>query len=331
MIFNLKKTAIASIILISGAVFAQTEVAKPLTPASAPVSAVKETSVVEVVTPKPVVKKIVKRKPVIKKVAPVPEINIISQNNIVPEPVYIAPIPEYYSYSDIVVSPQFIKQGNGGWFKKESFKLVLNAKDLQGNNYPSENFVQTEGNIFKVVQISTDLKSSSQVNLNYNQVYEPLTPKEGCQVFFIQYKLKGNLNYKIDHFFLNDDGTVSSLLPAKCTLSKKEERDSIEYTARNYIADISFTTQTSLSSKPFEFNMHLVRQGKDLFGNNLKAYIIDKNFDNIYFPEITPHRKGPYFGTHFSHPALKSGSYNIVLSYDVEEGAEVTTVLRTVQ
>lgn len=332
MTFNLKKITIASIILISGTAFAQTESLKQTSTTSVafPVAASENTSAI-VPSPVKVVKKVVKKKYLVKKVQRPEEINIISQNNILPEPIYIAPVPEYYSYNDIVVSPQFIKQGNGGWFRKESFNLVLNVKDLQGNHYPFENFVINDGNVFKVVQVATDLKSSSQVSLNPSQVYEPLTLKSGCQAFYIQYKLKGNSEYKIENFFSNNDGVASSVLPPNCALSTKEERDSTDYNAKNYITDISFTTPNTTSVKPFEFNMHLVKQGKDLFGNNLKAYIISKNFDRIYFPEIKPHRKGPYFGTHFSHPPLKSGLYNVILSYNLEEEAEITTLPRTVK
>lgn len=328
MKLNLKLTVVASLLLISPITFAQT----------ATTTSIADTVTITNIAPKaddsvkkPVKKvKIVRKKSIATKVEVAPtEIEMISENNIVEEKVATV---ESYDYSNVNVVPQFVlvEEKNKWGFKAMIPKLMLNALDRQGNPYPLQNFVYNNGHNLTLIQMNTDLSSTYERELSTNNTFESLIAKDTCQAFFVKYKLKGNSDFKINKFFLNSEGTIENSLPSTCKITTKDERDSTEYSAKGYISDISFTKAVSDHTQNLEFILHLVKNGKDYFGQELKAYVVTDNFENIYLPVIIPHRKGPYFGTTLITNPPKSGRYNVVVPFYIDEGKQIVRVTRTV-
>ena len=348
---NFKLTVVASLLCMSTMSFAQTATDTPVTNPVANPTPVTTNALVANITgtdnkadPKckcdeakpvkkvaPVKKKVVAKKTVKKPIKAVPqEINMVSQNNIVEEK---KPFVEYYDYKDMRVVPRLLPpEEKKGWGShKVTPKFVLTAVDTQGNPYPVENFVYTNGANLTVIQMNTDLSQTNESELATDTTFDPLFVKDNCQAIFVKYRLKGNSDFRINSFFLNNEGLVEDSLPPSCTVTKKDERDSTDYSAKGYISDVSFTKPVSLHTNQFEFILHLVKNGKDYFGQNIKGYVVSDNFDDIYLPMIVPHRKGPYFGTTFITVPPKPGLYNVVIPFEVDEGKQIVRVARTVQ
>ena len=347
---NLKLTVVASLLFMSTVSFAQTATPSATTsPVASPAPVTTNALVANItgtegkadpkckcdeVVKKPVAvvkKKVTSKKVVRKPVKVVPkEINMVSQNNIVEEkPVVI----EYYDYKDVRIVPRLlpVEEKKGWGSPKVVPKLVFTAVDNQGNPYPVENFVYTNGANLTVIQMNTDLSAAGETEVTTDTTFDPLFIKNKCQAIFVKYTLKGNKDYKINSFFLNNEGALEDSLPPSCEVTKKDERDSTDYSAKGYISDVSFTKPYSLHTQQLEFMLHLVKNGKDYFGQNLKGYVVSDNFNDIYLPMIVPHRKGPYFGTTFVTVPPKPGLYNVVIPFDVDEGKQIVRVSRTVQ
>lgn len=350
MKLNLKLTVLASLLFMSTVSFAQTNtdtISATTSPLANPPPTATNSLVANVtgkesktdpkckcdeVVKKPVVKKKVVHKRVVKKPAKIiaKEINMVSQNNIIEEK---PPVVEYYDYNNMRIVPQIVlTEEKKSWgSNKVSPKLVFNAIDRQGNPYPIENFVYTNGASLTIIQMNTDLSKTNETEISTNTIFDPLFIKGNCQAFFVKYKLKGNSNYTINNFFLNNEGGIEESLAPSCKVTKKDERDSTDYSSKRYISDVSFAKAYSVHTQNLEFMMHLVKNGKDYFGQNLKGYVVSDNFKDIYLPMIVPHRKGPYFGTTFVTTPPKPGLYNVVIPFDVEEGKQIVRVTRTVQ
>lgn len=346
---NFKLTVLASLLFMSTVSFAQTTtdtisaatstIASPPPTTNSIVANITGTEAkttpkckCDEVVKKPVVKKKLIHKHVVKKPAKViaKEINMVSQNNIIEEN---SPVIEHYDYDSMRIVPQLVTiEDKRVWGSNKVIpKLVFNAIDKQGNLYPIENFVHTNGANLTVIQMNTDLSKTNETDIYSGTVFDPLFIKNNCQAIFIKYKLKGNSDFKINSFFLNNEGSLEDSLPPSCTVTKKYERDSADYSSKGYISDVSFTKSYSIHTQNLEFIMHLVKNGKDYFGQNLKGYVVSDNFKDIYLPMIVPHIKGPYFGTTFLTTPPKPGLYNVVIPFDVEEGKQIVRVTRTVQ
>jgi hypothetical protein len=346
---NLKLTVVASLLLMSTVTFAQTATDTPVVTPVAKSAPVTTNALVANITgteakaepkckcdevvKKPVVvkKKVVHKKVVKKPVKVIPqEINMVSQNNIVEEKPTVV---EYYSYKDMRVVPQILPlEEKKGWGSRNATpKLVFNAVDEQGNPYPNENFISKNGANLTVIQMNTDLSKVTETELSTGTVFDPLFEKNNCQAIFLKYQLKGNTEYTGTRFFLNNEGQIENTLPPSCKVTTKDERDSTDYSSKGYISDVSFTKIVSVHTQELEFILHLVKNGKDYFGQNIKGYVVSNNFDDIYLPRIVPHRKGPYFGTTFIASPPKPGVYNVVIPFDVDEGKQLVRVTRTVR
>ena len=286
--------------------------------------------------------KIITIKPTIKNEAQ--EINLISQGNI---PSVLLPLAmrddikltaqwistsensEQLSHMPESGDSNLISQNQTNYNKYK--QLVFKAKDTEGNEYDNDILVPINGHFLKVVNINTNLSQVKENYLNLTQIYEPKIIKDTCKAIFVQYQLKGHNSSRVDRFYINNNGLLTNVFPAGCKLKPVDAQDVTQYNNDDTITNISWKRPLDYDNKNFEFNLNAVNSGRDVFNNNMRSYIVEQNFTNIYFPEQLPNKNGPYLGTQFSHPPIPKGMYNVLIQYkDKKDNDQLLKVARPI-
>ena len=274
---------------------------------------------------KPVVKKIVKKKHVVKlakkKLTP-DEINMISKNDIEVEEIIKNKTTIYLEEANI--SLELIDQ----WSKPT---LVVRAKNNQGNPYDPAKLNPLNGSQVKIYNFNTDLSSFNTKGLSLNQNYDPQWSSDSCKALYVQYQEQGATEAKTKTFFLDKRAKLSQFLPENCNLNNKDDKDTTNYSSSNVITNIGFTKPASFSNKPIEFILHSTKSGKEFFGDDLSSYVLSYDFQNIYFPQGTPDKRGAYLGTKFTHNPIPKGNYNVFVNFNKNKEPENSFIKRMVQ